>query len=301
VNKAERTELLSRWIQPSSPTEQDRQDRAERMIRDALGAHKALSGTDYRIYAKGSYANNTNVRIDSDVDIVVECRECFYPEYAQDAIPTADSTTSYKGPWTPARWREEVVAAITAYFGRASVDSTGPIALVISEVVGSRPSADVVPSFHFRKYRSGDRAQYSDGTAVFRTSGERIINWPQQQLENGRRKNEETGRRYKNYVRALKNAENYLAATGVITEKPSYLMECLVWNVPNKTLCHEDLDGGFKNMLVWLWGHLTNEYIHENWFEPNRLKYAFGDGQKWTVNDAKELVQVTCNYFGYGS
>lgn len=41
----ERERLLSSWIKPSSLSEQDRQDRAERMIRLAIDAHPAFAGT----------------------------------------------------------------------------------------------------------------------------------------------------------------------------------------------------------------------------------------------------------------
>jgi hypothetical protein len=52
---------LSGWTGPSSPTEQDKQDRTERMIREAVKEHPAFDGVDIDIYAKGSCANNTNV------------------------------------------------------------------------------------------------------------------------------------------------------------------------------------------------------------------------------------------------
>jgi hypothetical protein len=39
MNQGEREQLLSRWIQPSSTSEQERQDRAERMIREAIEGH----------------------------------------------------------------------------------------------------------------------------------------------------------------------------------------------------------------------------------------------------------------------
>jgi hypothetical protein len=298
VNKIDRRALLSLWIQPSSSTEQDRQNRAERMIRNAIEAHTAFADTDYCIYAKGSYANNTNVRIDSDVDIVVECQECIYYDYGSSVAPSSSVSDPYSGQWTPVRWRAEVAAAIINYFGKSGVDGSGAVALVVSEVPGSRPSADVVPSFAFRRYWSSDRSRYSVGSKVFTTSGAQIVNWPQQQLENGREKNDQTGRRYKNYVRALKNAENYLARNGTITMKPSYLMECLVWNVDNETLCAGDLDDGFRDTLLWLWQHLEM-YVQKEWLEPNMLKYLFGAKQKWTVKDAKDLVLATWNHFGY--
>jgi len=55
---------LSGWTGPSSDTEKDKQDRAERMIRQAIDAHEPFNGYSLKVYAKGSYANNTNVRAD---------------------------------------------------------------------------------------------------------------------------------------------------------------------------------------------------------------------------------------------
>lgn len=73
-------EKLAGWTGPSSPTEQDKQERTERMIREAIDEHDGFDGyrSDFSIYTKGSYANNTNVKSDSDVDIVVECTDVCY-------------------------------------------------------------------------------------------------------------------------------------------------------------------------------------------------------------------------------
>ena len=47
----------------------------------------------------------------------------------------------------------------------------------------------MVPSYHYRKYWTSDRSRWDGGSAVYKASGGRIINWPQQQLANGRGKN----------------------------------------------------------------------------------------------------------------
>lgn len=64
---------LAGWTGPSSETEQDKQDRTERMVREAIKEHAAFDSCSLTVYAKGSYANNTNVRADSDVDIAYIC------------------------------------------------------------------------------------------------------------------------------------------------------------------------------------------------------------------------------------
>lgn len=50
-------------------------------IRLALAADSSLiKGKDYEIYLQGSYRNTTNIRGDSDVDIVVELKSTFAPD-----------------------------------------------------------------------------------------------------------------------------------------------------------------------------------------------------------------------------
>lgn len=297
----DREALLSRWVQPSSDTEQEQQNRAERMVKNAISRWPALEGVDLLIYTKGSYPNNTNVRADSDVDVVVECREVYYYDFAHGVTANPGLASPYTGPWTPARWRSEVGKAMRNAFGADSVDTSGKIAINISAVTGSRPSADVVPSFEYRRFRDAARRSFHEGSCVFDTDVEKIINWPAQQLTNGQAKNTRTGRRYKRFVRALKNAENRLVELGRIDDLPSYFMECLVWNVPDQILTRGDsLSTGFQATLTWLWARLDDGAAGE-WEEPNRLKWLFRSGVKWSIDDAKELTLATWRYLEYGS
>ena len=296
-----REALLSQWIKPSSDSEQIQQDRAERMVYEAINAHPDLRDLNKRIYTKGSYPNNTNVRRDSDVDVVVELHECTYYDYKPGVIPPTPSPGSpYEGRWTPRLWRAEINQALTDAFGSASIDTSGKVATEISPVAGSRPSADVVPSFLYYRYDDAAHNSHEQGSCVFPTSGDtKIINWPHQQLANGRAKNTRTGQRYKNYVRALKNAENTLTDSEIISDLPSYLMECLVFNVPDATLTSGTLDKGFQETLRWLYLRLDDGSAQANWVEPNWCKWLFKGVQKWTADDAKTLVLKTWTYLGY--
>ena len=55
MNASDRYLLLSQWIKPSSDSEQERQERAKRMIEEAINAHAPFAEVDITIYAKGSY------------------------------------------------------------------------------------------------------------------------------------------------------------------------------------------------------------------------------------------------------
>ncbi len=87
-------------------------DRAHRMVKAAIDSHPAFDGyrDSIRIYVKGSYANLTNVRADSDVDVVVENHDLFYYDYFPEEIaPTSHLRPQpYTGRWgDPDDWRAE--------------------------------------------------------------------------------------------------------------------------------------------------------------------------------------------------
>jgi hypothetical protein len=274
------------------------------MIRDAIRVHPAFDGVDIDIYAKGSYANNTNVRRDSDVDIVVECKQCFYYDFGPEATPADEGYVKqliapYTGSWFPDAWRSEVVAAMTNKFGESGVDTSGNIAINITEVVDSRPNADVVPSYPHRRFYSARTMSYDLGSHVVGRDGSRVINWPKQQLKNGCTKNTRTGGRYKKMVRALKNAENALVEDELIHDLPSYLMECLVYNIADESLCAGSLDDAFQRVLLDLAVPLLSSDGAEAWTEPNEIKPLFGDQQKWTIQAAYDLVLASLKFMGY--
>jgi hypothetical protein len=298
MNRAERAALLSSWIKPSSNNEKDQQERALRMVQEAIAADDTFSGTSYKIYAKGSYRNNTNVRRDSDVDIVVEMQECFYYDHADDLAPPLATPNPYSGGWTRPAWRAAVVAALKGKFP-GEVDDSGSIAINVAEKVGSRPSIDVVPSYQYRYYFNESLSRYETGSTVWTKDMNQVVNWPQQQYDNGVAKNSASGGRYKYFARALKNAENALAAAGTIKAMPSYFMECLVYNVDNQSLQTGDLEQGFKETLRELYRRLEAE-PGTRMLEPNDIKYLFHSSQKWTVAMGKQLVEETWSYLGYG-
>jgi hypothetical protein len=299
MSASARDALLATWIKPSSDDEATQQERAQRMVTEAVKAYGELKSASLVVFAKGSYPNNTNVRRDSDVDIAVECQACQYYAYMPGKAPDKEAAPPYGGPWTPAQLRTEVRAALVAKFGSAAVTS-GKIALTVSAVPGSRPSIDVVPCFDYFLYDDARRTSSRRGSCLFPAgSATKVINWPDQQLENGRAKNQRTGSRYKNYVRALKSAENALAKAGTIADLPSYFMECLVWNVSDNTLQRGALSDGFRATLAELWAGLKEPSIHDSWTEPNNVKYLFRGGQSWTVDQAKSLVLRTWSYLEY--
>ena len=161
MSAIDRAALLGKWIKPSSENEQGQQARAEDMIRKAITTCDAFDGSNVQIYTKGSYPNNTNVRRDSDVDVVVELHDCYYWDYTSGV--SGPSGDVYQGSWTPAGWREAVVDALVVAFGAESVDTSGKIAVNISAVEGKPAERRRCPQFQLLALRGPGAAKPSRG------------------------------------------------------------------------------------------------------------------------------------------
>lgn len=286
-------DILSGWTGPSSDTEKDKQDRTERMIRQAIDSYAAFNNCSLKVYAKGSYANNTNVRSDSDVDIAVVCTEVLYWEESEKGNHTPGKP--YEGIWTPAKLRAELLSAMKAKFP-GQVDSKGSTAIQINSN-SARVDADVVPCFRFRYYM---KYESRDGTKIFKTDGSSIVNYPVQQLENGIAKNKRTGYAYKKGVRMLKRIENTMAEDGTFRELPSFFMECLAYNCPDNVFARPTWTECLRAMLLHIWNNLQgDEPTTDRWLEVNECFFLFHSNQKWTREDGREFAKAAWNYCGF--
>lgn len=283
---------LSGWTGPSSDTEQEKQERTERMIREAIDAHAPFKNCRLEVYAKGSYANNTNVRADSDVDIAVECTEAEYWEDAKDGFHKPRS--QYKGVWTPDKLRSELVAALREKFSD-QVDATGSTAIKIHSG-SARVDADVVPCFGYRYYLEDSSRQ---GTKIFKTDGGSLVNYPSQQLEKGIAKNRRTGYAYKKGVRLLKRIENVMAQDGTFRDLPSFFIESLAFNCPDSAFLHSTWTDCLRAVLIHIWQELQGEEsTNGRWVEANDCLYLFSR-KKWSREDGREFVKAAWNYFEF--
>lgn len=295
---------LKRYRQPSSGSEKEKQERAERMVKQAVKSWaEAYNDIAIKYVPKGSYTNNTNVRQDSDVDIAVLRTDFYY--FDSSALRPPDAMTGSGKTYTleGVAFRNSLAQSIERRFGNAC-DTTGTTAIELHEN-SSRVSADIVPSFMFRKYYYDQlgNISYHEGQKVYKTDGTTVVNYPDQQLLNGRTKNVATGSRYKEMVRILKRAENDLVERGAIDPLPSYFMECLMYNVPNSTFNSTSatpLTDILTRAIVHLWSSTKPGGVAKGWYEPNEIKTLFGGGQKWSMDDAHTLALQTFGLFDLG-
>lgn len=290
------------WTKPSSETEQQKCENVESMICSAVKESTAFRGRSIDVFAQGSYKNNTNVKTDSDVDVCVLCKDTFFYDFSLANGLTAPDVGFIPATYTYAQFRNDVGEALYQHFGRQSV-TRGNKAFDIHPNA-YRVDADVVACFEHRRYTrrlwSGE-AEYLSGTQFLPDNGTPVVNWPRQHYENGIGKNKQTGNRFKYVVRILKRLRNEMDDHGVQAAKPisTFLMECLVWNVPNEGFAHSEYTAKVRWVLAHTFnGTLSDENCRE-WGEVNELKYLFRVGQPWSRQAAHSFLGAAWDYIGF--
>src|SRR6266516_1665369 len=103
------------WAQPPSQTEREKCENAERAIKRAIHDDKSLSKLDIQVFPQGSYRANTNVRLDSDVDICVCLQEPFFCHYPPGK--TREDFGLVAGSMTYQEFKQLVETALVNEFG----------------------------------------------------------------------------------------------------------------------------------------------------------------------------------------
>lgn len=289
------------WATAPGPAELQKIKRAETQIRAAIDASPRLSRLSIIVFPQGSYRNRTNVPKESDVDICVRCSETFFYDFFPENEIARRAAAITPATYTYPDFKNDVESALVARFGR-SIVKRGDKAFNVRESA-SRVEADAIATFEYRRYTGSTTCVEPTGTAFIPDSGgQKIINWPEQHYENGVAKNDRTRERFKAMTRVLKNLRNEMddQAIGAAKPIPSYLVECLVFNVPDSTFGYSTYDE-LRECLRFIYHGTASDEACKEWREVNWLKYLLRGGQPWTRAAANAFAVAAWHYVGYGN
>ncbi|MFK4964806.1 nucleotidyltransferase domain-containing protein [Lactococcus garvieae] len=281
-------ETLRNWAKRPSDSEQDRIDRTERMIKAAILKSNDSYVSGAKVFAKGSVKAGTNIKKDSDIDICVQPYGVFFANYSEGLsdkdFGNSSSTYTFK------QFRDNVESALIDHFGSAYV-SSGNRHINIREKT-SRVEADVVPAFEHRRYTSRNSNPLIGIELRHKVNGSKTVNWPRQNYDNNLAKYNSTYRRYRKMVRILKHIREELNELypNASFDAQSFLIESMLWNVPNPHYNYESYVKSLEEILNYLNYALQRSDIYHEWGEVNEFKYLFRGSQKWTVNGALQFV-----------
>lgn len=305
-------QTFEEWCKPPSETEEDKASRAARMINDALRETNILAQRSFRVYPTGSYRNNTNIRLGSDVDIAVVLTDAFFYSIPQGRTAAEFGFTGGAA-YGLAEFRDDVGRALHAKFGNDV--SAGSKTYDIAGNTGRLP-ADVTPFLEHRRY-TGRRHlngswEYMEGveTRPRDDYSKRLINWHDDHYSNGVKRNNATKRRFKRVTRILKRLRNHMltgaagaAAGTAASPAASFLIECLVYNAPEEAFNpdHGAYYDDVRAVLTHTFNRTKTDDTAASMLEVNEHKHLFGAHQGWTRQQANDFLLRAWQTVGYTS
>ncbi len=290
-------DALLNWTKPPSDSEETKLSNSERMVRDAINEDPTLSSMSKEVFGQGSYANDTNVRLNSDIDINVRYTGGFYFHLPPDTS-REDFGLNSPSKYSVEKFKNDVEVALIRKFGTESIQRKNKCITVRGN--SNRIETDVVPTWNYRRYdTSGD---YVLGAKLKADSGESVVNYPKQHIENGKNKNSNTSRRFKRLTRIYRKLRYKMIDDGVAVSDSitSFLLECLVWNVPNGIFNdNESWQARLQASMVHLYEHTKDEKKCDDWGEVSELLYLFRENRKWSKSDVNAFLVDAWNYLGY--
>lgn len=255
-----------------------------------------VENKDFEIYLQGSYKNATNIRGDSDVDVVIQFNGTFKSDisFLCDWGKIAYQNSYQNATYLWSDFYADVLEALNLYYGTNNVDATGNKSLKLKKS-SNKLAADIVPCIQYRRYLMFSdifNQSFAEGITFYtRQENRQIINYPKLHFKNGAAKNSDTCTKgyYKSVVRMFKNARRYLVDTNVISKTiaPSYFLECLLYNVPDVYFGY-NYQRSYLNIINWL---NTSSEKFNSFVSQNEQLPLFGiTPEQWSVKNARYLV-----------
>lgn len=290
-------DTLTAWTRPASDSEETKLENSRRLVIDALNESQKIRSVDKDIFGQGSYANDTNVRLNSDIDINVCYTNGFYFELPANTT-REDFAIGPSDGYSVQQFKNDVETALVAYFGRASIVRNNKCLTVKANTY--RVETDVVATWSHRHYFK-DRS-YNDGVCFESDRGIWIYSYPKQHIQNGINKNSQTSRRFKRLTRIFKKLRYQMIADRQPVNEviSSFLLESLVWNVPNdvfnRNLTWTDR---LREAIIFLYQETQDGQKCKSWGEVSDCLYLFHGARKWSTKDVNSFLAQAWRYLQY--
>lgn len=270
-------------------------------IKTALSQSSVGRVSGAEIYLQGSYANSTNVRIDSDIDVVVQLNSSFYYDLSRlsDFEKNLFNATIPDATYHWNDLRNDVITTLQNYFDSLYVKPGNKSIKLIGN--GQRLSADVVPCLQHRNYNSFSLTEQKDFIEGMKfwtiRENKQIINYPKVHKGNGEDKNatHRTDEMYKDLVRIVKSIKRQIVENHNFNPAlaPSYFVECAIYNAPDD---HFNTD--YQTTLLNVLNFLLRTCNADNLLTVSHQHPLFGlEPWQWNKASAGAFFQSVENYF----
>lgn len=282
---AEWEQRIETWSADPSTSEQARIDRTLNMVSDAIAENAELAVLRPRVFVQGSYRNQTNVRLESDIDI------CVLFDQTEHYRVAAGTYRQYGG--APEHTAQSLKAKLhTALDAKFDAVTPGQKAFQIQPST-ARVYADVVSAVVYKyHYTHNGQLRHITGTAILDGNQFRT-NFPDEHFIQANAKELATAGVYKKMVRFFKRLNLELAGVEY-TPLPSFYVESLVWNCDAGCFLQASHYAVASDILRAI-ESAANAPIASGWWEANGMKFLWNancvhGGGQFAATDALRFV-----------
>lgn len=286
---------LELWAKPPS-RDNDKSASTYAIIKPLL-ERKFWSSVD--IFLQGSYANRTNIKQDSDIDIVICYKNSQYADISNlwEVDKNLYSKNRSDAIYKFSNFKDDVLECLEEVFWIYPKTERKDKCIRVYWNQ-SRVDADIVPCFIHKRFKaynstSAEWVEFVSDEWVHSTS------FPKQHIHNGENKNSQTNENYKATVRILKNCKKELVENELINDEliASFFIECLVWNVPNIYFNKSTYLDIIESVLRKLHADMNDEEVASNYAEVNDLFYLIRSWRtKITREDVVKFLEAAYSY-----
>lgn len=282
------------WCSGAGSSDTQRSSRARKSVLEAIKASSNLQGKNLEVFVQGSYANNTNVKKKSDVDVCIMFKGTTYAESSQGI--TAKGYGFINGSNDFKLFRKHCIRAVLDKYGQANVKQGNKSIKILGSA--DRVECDIVPSFQYHPNPHQPNTKNA-GVIFLSSEGKEVINYPKQHRQNGQAKNATTQSRYMRQVRLIKRIRHQMWKQKLPINKriSSFLLECLIWNIPNTIFEGENTPSEqLKKELVFLLDKTSSAHKCNHWTEVSGRIDLFGAHRKWNVSMTQEFLKQVWDF-----
>jgi hypothetical protein len=80
----------------------------------------------------------------------------------------------------------------------------------------------------------------------------------------------------------------------------SFLIECLIWNVPNSYFNNYDtVEERLRQTIIYLFNQTKTDKESENWREVSEMLLLFHSSKKWDIKMTNNFLKQVWNYLEF--
>lgn len=262
------------------------------------------------VFLQGSYKNDTNIHVESDVDSVVLHKECFLFDISrltnQDKhlflssitrqIPQGLNYLTSSGRKFAINLihtsRQDIIKCLINNLPKEYIKLGNKAVTILPGRYRHRRKLDLLIAIPYRLYSS--LVDYEEGVCFYNRKENKLnINFPKQHSKYLTEKNKRSNGLLKPIIRIYKNSHKYLIDNNLLQKgiASSYDIECMIYNVPTAYF-----KTNYQETLINCFDYLQNT-DKSNFVCPNQQLYLFRNESSWTKSKCEYFIDRLTKFF----